>query len=194
MTPQKIIFLDIDGVLNSRDWYFHSYGSDHEKDLQADPRCIERLRTIVENTGARIVLSSSWRMFADYNKSLKELAEYPIDDDLMKITGVTPYLVQERGYRCYRGEEIETYLEDECKFQPQFYDMQKLKSHCIDIGFHNYLILDDDSDMLYNQRHNFICVPHEHGLTDAIVEDSIKLLNTPFWELDYHRDWKMYRQ
>lgn len=50
----NIIFLDVDGVLNS------------ERSLKAnqgyiDPAAVENLKTIVDATGARIVLTSSWR-------------------------------------------------------------------------------------------------------------------------------------
>jgi hypothetical protein len=51
----KILFLDVDGVLNRR-----------EMDLEApserlDLPCIQNLNLILEATDARIVLSSSWR-------------------------------------------------------------------------------------------------------------------------------------
>lgn len=55
----KVIFLDIDGVLNSEKYY-----TEHLEDMMENPvdrECVKRLKRIVDATGARIVLSSSWR-------------------------------------------------------------------------------------------------------------------------------------
>lgn len=61
----KFILLDIDGVLTS-DAYtrrckaekipLNTFGLDW-----FDPRCVEMLRRVIDKTGARIILSSSWR-------------------------------------------------------------------------------------------------------------------------------------
>lgn len=52
----KVIFLDVDGVLNCVDSKSRCRGY-----IGIDDRRVERLRKIVEATGARIVLSSSWK-------------------------------------------------------------------------------------------------------------------------------------
>lgn len=61
--PQKIIFLDIDGVLNSMELFDKLEESNFEPfmGIDVDEDNLEQLRYIVENTGAQIVLSSSWR-------------------------------------------------------------------------------------------------------------------------------------
>ena len=51
---EKVIFLDIDGVLNDE-------GEEREKGVYIDETRVQRLASIVEQTGAEIVLSSSWR-------------------------------------------------------------------------------------------------------------------------------------
>ena len=53
----KIIFLDFDGVLNS-ERYFRSYGAEGLA-LNSENLCF--LKEIVVATGAKIVLSTSWR-------------------------------------------------------------------------------------------------------------------------------------
>ena len=53
----KIIFLDFDGVLNS-DWYIRHHGTGS---VVIDPLCITLLKDIVLTTGAKIVLTTSWR-------------------------------------------------------------------------------------------------------------------------------------
>ena len=61
--PQKIIFLDIDGVLNSMELFDKLEESNIEPfmGIDVDEDNLEQLRYIVEKTGAQIVLSSSWR-------------------------------------------------------------------------------------------------------------------------------------
>ncbi len=57
----KIIFLDIDGVLNSR-----RYDAQRtQTDGNIDPACLTLLASLVKRTGARIVLTSSWRTHWD---------------------------------------------------------------------------------------------------------------------------------
>lgn len=51
----RLIFLDIDGVLNG-----HNY-CDRAKSSRLEPHLVQRLNTILEVTGANVVLSSAWR-------------------------------------------------------------------------------------------------------------------------------------
>ena len=53
----KIVFLDIDGVLNSRQYDAHRGINDGNVDVSR----LELLKQLVERTGAKIVLTSSWR-------------------------------------------------------------------------------------------------------------------------------------
>jgi hypothetical protein len=52
----KIIFLDIDGVLNSR-----QTPNPRKLPYVVDKRLLSRLKHLLDKTGAKIVLSSSWR-------------------------------------------------------------------------------------------------------------------------------------
>ena len=58
----KVIFLDIDGVLNY-------YGSQI-----IDATCLSNLKKIVENTNAKIILISTWKQFFD-EEIFSELSE-----------------------------------------------------------------------------------------------------------------------
>ncbi len=55
----KVIYLDIDGVLNTDDFLLHS--EDDSLEGQLDPELVLNLAQIVNATGAKIVLVSSWR-------------------------------------------------------------------------------------------------------------------------------------
>ncbi|MDI1451339.1 HAD domain-containing protein [Polyangium sp. 6x1] len=68
----KIVFLDFDGVLN------HSLMQileDRDTRKRFSPPAVERLNTIVKRTGARVVVSSSWREWNSVDKLRTLLAE-----------------------------------------------------------------------------------------------------------------------
>lgn len=51
----KIIFLDVDGVLNGHEW------DDEAKSCTIRRECVKHLNRVVIETGCNIVLSSAWR-------------------------------------------------------------------------------------------------------------------------------------
>jgi hypothetical protein len=68
---QPTIFLDIDGVIATDKQFYMSRVRYHARNLVAaelgvpypfDPGCVDKLNGIVRRTGARIVLSSDWRL------------------------------------------------------------------------------------------------------------------------------------
>ena len=133
----KILFLDIDGVLNSTrscvalGGYPHSFSEDDMRKFDVVALgLVQRLcRACPE---LRIVLSSTWRTsFAplDVGTALK----LPIIDSTPVLHG-------------RRGEEIAHWL----AAHP---DVQE------------WAIVDDDSDMLPEQRHRFVWVNHSDGLS-----------------------------
>ena len=88
----KVIFLDIDGVLNSDEYLDKVKNSDIqgiERDI--DVGKVKLLKRAIDETGARVVLSSSWR-YTRNARYLKELlANYEIRVDS------TPYIQDIRG-------------------------------------------------------------------------------------------------
>ena len=64
----KVIFLDVEGVLNTRETYERAYGLyGHTTmiDLELDMFRLGYLKQIIDETGVKIVLSSSFRHFFD---------------------------------------------------------------------------------------------------------------------------------
>lgn len=61
--PRKIIFLDIDGVLNSYDYCEQAKST--EEYTEINPEKVKLLGEILAQTGAQIVLSSTWRDLAE---------------------------------------------------------------------------------------------------------------------------------
>lgn len=97
----KVIFLDIDGVLNSDEYFDKTKNLNIEgirRDIDVEK--IELLKKAIDETGAKVVLSSSWR-YTKKAQDLKELlAHYEIYAD------VTPFIQNNRGV------EIKQWLSD----------------------------------------------------------------------------------
>lgn len=94
----KVIFLDIDGVLNSNFW-----NETHQREISdgtlVDKEKIKLLALLVEKTHARIILHSGWRFwFGDGLKPLRaearRLVEFLAEEGLV-IDGLTPDLTTE---------------------------------------------------------------------------------------------------
>ena len=104
----KYIFLDIDGVLNSE----HTW--DQQSASTISDQYLENLRKIVEETDAKLVLSSSWRVYFGENVNdpknslainlVKSLAKHNL-----KLYSSTPFVKGE--FSNERGLEIKTYIE-----------------------------------------------------------------------------------
>lgn len=90
---RKIIFLDVDGVLNCA-------GTRHKRrgTLGIDSVLAERFKRLVARTGAEVVLSSTWR--------LDESTRQQVIDAGIKFLSVTPNFTY-----ALRGEEIDTWLQ-----------------------------------------------------------------------------------
>lgn len=156
----KIIFLDIDGVLNSEEWL------DKRNDNETiNPEQVKLLKEIVDRTGAEIVLSSTWRALVD----TEERQEHPqytyLVDSLkkfgLKIKSHTPRIGNDRPM------EIKEWIDkhgtnDEIKF----------------------VILDDDFPIFWYQIYGISdCLVQTSyhgkngGLQKGHVEKAVKILN-----------------
>lgn len=82
--PHKIIFLDIDGVMNS----VNTRPQDPRGLVDyLDPRNVSVLNAIVEATGAVVVVSSTWRLSTSFAVLKASFAEAGC---VAEIVGVTP--------------------------------------------------------------------------------------------------------
>lgn len=138
----KVIFLDIDGVLNSNrsaaalggmPWPGRSKGRDWHL---FDPVAVGLLRRACEKTGSVCVLSSSWRNVMNESE-IQELAVHLG----VTIIGQTPRSLGGEP----RGEQIAAWLEE----NPEVW---------------TWAILDDDSDMLEEQKERFVKTTFREGL------------------------------
>lgn len=88
----KAIFLDIDGVLNSDEYFDKISNLDIQGiEKEIDIEKVKLLKEAINETGAKIVLSSSWR-YTKKGQQLKELlSNYEI------YVESTPFIQNERG-------------------------------------------------------------------------------------------------
>lgn len=103
-------FLDVDGVLNSQQLFEKC---EDDQLISVDEDNIKNLKTIVDATGAKIVLSSSWRYgWAEHSDAVQDWCQILVDIlakyDL-KIIDKTEYLSSGR-----REDEIKDWL-DKCE-------------------------------------------------------------------------------
>ena len=105
MPYRKYIFIDFDGPLNTGRGDFMNpdrYGH-HFDDMP-----VRNLRRIIENTGAQIVVSSSWR-----HLGLEKIREVWTSWGLPgEIVGCTPGVWGDGRIFDTRGEEIQQWLEE----------------------------------------------------------------------------------
>jgi hypothetical protein len=159
---KKIIFLDIDGVLNSSD-YLATRSKDESEDLYKyldnfiDERAVLVLEEIASKSNAEIVISSTWRLY--HFETLKTLL--PNKGLTSKIIGKTP---NKKG--CCRGCQIHQWIRDNISYL----EVDSASS------FKSYLILDDDTDMLLQQKDNFIHITNDYGLTEKYIQICLNVL------------------
>lgn len=87
----KFILLDFDGVVTSKTYTMKCYREHARENIYGmdwfDPECVEALKKIVDETGAKIVVSSSWRDLRI--EQLQRIWEYiPMPGELVETTPV----------------------------------------------------------------------------------------------------------
>lgn len=150
----KIIFLDFDGVITT---YQSKWKIDMDK--------VNIINDICDKANAKIVVSSSWRkgyrgvvsVFHEFLKQYFIKNQYLdhfkdiFDKFINNIVGMT-----DSG--SYRGNEIKFYMNEHPKVE-------------------NYVILDDDSDMLDEQLFNFVQTDTYEGITERDAKLCVDILN-----------------
>jgi hypothetical protein len=191
----KIIFLDFDGVINSEKWMVSRRDKYTMDDIhnqypfyEIDPEAVSRLNKIIEATGAKVVVSSTWRL----GRTVEQLTEIlKFQGFEGEIIGMTDHFggAGKSGYTIPRGCEIEHWL-DQKGFKRISWSIDRLRKKIEKSEVKNYIILDDDTDMLLSQKEHFVNTSWQSGITDEDVEKSVKILSTSLEKLYYPEiDW-----
>jgi hypothetical protein len=156
------LFLDIDGVLNTGQ--YSNYLVDNglcETDADGylfDPKAVKNLQYIIEETDAKIIITSTWRLDGDMqalwcNRNLAG-----------EVIGVTPTILKEKAigkikiWYGHRGMEVEEWLQDNATVP------------------YKYAILDDEDDYLPSQSNHLVLTDPMTGITKDVAEKVICIL------------------
>lgn len=141
MDETKVLFLDIDGVVNCRETTQR-----HRGFIGIDPYMAFMVGKIVLDTHCKVVLSSSWRTFHDDGVG-------EVSQQVTKIDDVTPnpWYDKETNHHSSRGEEIQKWLD----MHPEV---------------KKYAILDDDTAILPNQIPSYFKTTWKNGINKEIAE------------------------
>lgn len=165
----KLIFLDIDGVLNTQQ---------HQQTLRAkglppsdefgelfDTRAVAQLKHIIDQTRADIVIMSSWKFLGlEFirqmwvqrglpGKLLDITPSFSSDEMLLSIN-----LEHEDCFNPCKGVEVEAWLRQ----HPKCYT--------------SYVIIDDEEVILPTQRAYFVQTNPQEGLSEQDAERTIGIL------------------
>lgn len=140
----KVLFLDIDGVLN-RNGY--SVG-------KILPECVEHLNRIVEDTGCKIVLSSSWRQSIYFGIVSIDgfswmLRSHNIKENLYSYT-------QKECHTVSRGHQIKNWLLEHPEVE-------------------SYVVVDDSDESSFEGL-CLVRTGYKEGLTSKNADDIVKKL------------------
>lgn len=156
----QVIFLDIDGVFNSQEWYTERMDVGRSYDYPLDefsPELVRNFNEVIEKTKAKIVVSSTWRI----GRSLPELR------DLFRFVGIKGEVIGKTSSNEFRGGRENFVRGMEIK---QWIDEQREEV--------DYIIIDDDNDMLPEQQSRFIKTSWSRGLEYHLVKQAIELLGS----------------
>lgn len=159
------IFLDVDGVLNDENSLETIYDVLGHKQFHMLSSAIgetpfnykscELMKKVIKETNSVVILSSTWRFFQKSVKTVEDFIE-------TKIYDKTPYL----HTNAFRGEEIDAYLSNHSEIT-------------------NYVILDDDADMLEKQLKHFVNVDGKLGFSKKDYDKCVGILNEKIYNTDF---------
>jgi len=150
--------------LNSHIWYHKTRSDDgkfkegytFEKHVHSelDPDAVILVNNLCDQANCKVVVSSTWRIGRTIEELQAVLNERGATFDIIDKTIITEEEV--------RGVEIQKWWGD-------YGD-----------DYNNYVIFDDDSDMMIDQYHNFFQIDGYCGVTPTITYKAERFLNT--WE------------
>ena len=143
----KIIFLDVDGVLNCSSTTRKLHGMRF-----VDTRKMYRVREICERTGAKVVISSSWRWGTAPDAFVLDVEMWnallqEFDKHRIPVIGHTPLSFDDN-----RGNEIRTWLKMQEEPVEQFVVIDDIIIDLAQFAADGRLVITTDKDGLTKER------------------------------------------
>lgn len=162
----KVVFMDIDGVLNSNYWN-DSHQIEISNGEYIDEKKVKLFAKIMEETGAVIVMHSGWRFWFD--DKLK-----PTRKEASNLVGML------RKYNLDIYDKTPDFTTEEIR-KTKMFSLVKANEILAWLGSHtevtNYLVI-DDLDLHNDELRKYqIRTDSAVGLTELDVEKSIRILN-----------------
>jgi hypothetical protein len=160
--PPAIIFLDIDGVLHGASAVAEAKATMEgkwEENVRGNFNKGGRLQRIVEETGAALCLSSSWRREEDNMELLREGFEDEDEGFGLEIWGLTPFSPRFKRSMHRRETEIMAFFEEE--------DIDPNKIPWIAM---------DDEDLFQLPKDRFVHTAGDGQLTEKKADEAIRKL------------------
>jgi hypothetical protein len=148
----RVIFLDIDGVLNSSEFMYSETRPGYPRrrrwpEEHLDPEKIELLNQIIDKTGAVCVLSSSWRILIQPHEL----------EEVMAAMGFRGKIIDRTGSCGGRGKEVRDWLLEHPEVE-------------------RFVILDDDSQDMDPLKEHLVRTSWDGGLEGKHVEEVVRRL------------------
>ncbi len=163
----KVVFLDIDGVLNSLGTMIALGSASRHWDRVAGGL----LYQLCTKADASIVISSAWRV----GRTITDLGDIL---DVQARRGLGKFVIGKTKQTSFmRGEEIELWLKD-------------------NPGVDRYIIIDDSNDMLEEQKPFFIRTSGLHGFRAFEYMLALRILmpdHPEMYELEKYIKWEQER-
>ena len=170
----KVIFLDIDGVLNTYQT-FKDINEEYKKTgidrIEIDEFRLEFLKEIIEKTGAVVVLNSSWKnnckmengKYITLSKKMRQFIEILSKHNISIYDFTLDFKTnkQEAIYRWLEGKNIESFIiiDDDPYHLDDFLGKELIKTSIV-----------KDGEMIMNMDDAF-------GLSEFHIKQAIKKLN-----------------
>jgi HAD domain in Swiss Army Knife RNA repair proteins len=153
--PTRILFIDIDGVLNRHDW------EEGAPRAALHRRCVRQLNRVLAATNAGLVIASNWREWIEDGAMTREGFEFLLRTHGVvggRVVGVTAPDEDVSG----RGAQVAAWLAKHRHVRA-------------------FAILDDESEWPEPpaQRRRLVHVDGKKGLTPAAANRAIRLLQRP---------------
>lgn len=153
----KVIFLDIDGVLLTTD----SFRKSRENGGIPPQSCVTALNKITDTTGAKIVISSSWR-FLGLPRIKRRFNAWGITSDVISTTSDLSHRLPSGLWTSpQRCEEIIHWI-----------------NNAVGDGLvESYIAIDDDDYDMSAVKDRLIKTNIDDGLTDELAQKAIEMLD-----------------